>query len=549
VDRPAKLTPRQLDYLVGGLVLAGYVVGQLLLLQGPHPFDPARYFETAVEFPNVAVDYWTLRIGLIAPVRVAVLLFGPSEAALYAVPLAAGLLLTGSVYGTMLVLFRERVPAVAAALVTGLNPSFLLNSGYIFPDTLATATFTAGVFCLVLGRPRSDDDPEGWLPTLFVLGAGFLFGWSYLVREFSPILLLAVLAAVVLLRFPARRVLLLAGAVAATACLEPAYGAVRYGDPFIHLRTLLRRGDQPLTARRGRLVEQINEQIENPLDAVLVFPRLLLTWNSGWVLVVLILVFAAGLFQFRDRRLWLLASWFFSFWAVMAAFGYWRLSSGDLIVNVTNIRYWYPIFPPLIMGAFGSLCLLLAALAPRGVRLLYVVVPVLAAAALVPGSVEFSSCAAKNVWRNDPAERWNDLQSWFGTAEAQRYNRIRTDKLTNRLLPAYRRTTFGDPLWHGTVRILNRRGAQLAPDDPEGSLILVHKDRFTVPNAQERLNELDREWSPIFVSDDERMVLLAYDSAAIGAAGEAERSWANLARDRSAVQPGDCGLSPYEPVD
>jgi hypothetical protein len=545
MDRPAKLTPRQLDYLVGGLVLAGYVVGQLLLLQGPHPFDPAKYFETAVEFPNVHVDYWTLRIGLIAPVRVAVLLFGPSEAALYAVPLAASLLLTGSVYGTMLALFRERVPAAAAALVTGLNASFLLNSGYIFPDTLATATFTAGVFCLVLGRPRSDEDPEGWLPMLFVLGAGFLFGWSYLVREFSPILVPAVVAAVVLLRFPVRRVLLLAGAAAATASLELAYGAVRYGDPFIHLHTLLRRaGDRPLSARRGSLVEQINEQIENPLDAVLVFPRLLLTWNSGWVLVLLILVFAAGLFQFRDRRLWLLASWFFSFWAVMAAFGYWRLSSGDLIVNVTNIRYWYPIFPPLIMGAFGSLCLLLEGLAPRGVRLLYVVVPVLAAVALVPGSVEFSSCAAKDVWRNDPAERWNDLRSWFGTAEAQRYDRIRTDKVTNRLLPAYRRTTFGDPLWHGTVRFWDRRGPQLAPDDPKGSLILVHKDRFASPNAQEALNELDREWSPIFTSDDGRMVMLAHEAESIG---EGDRSWTDLARDRSAVRAGDCGLSPYEP--
>ncbi|MGH3113330.1 MAG: hypothetical protein ACRDOP_07680, partial [Gaiellaceae bacterium] len=70
----------RLDWATGGIVLVVYAIVQLALLQGPHPFDPAKYFDTAVEFPNVPRDYWTLRIGLIAPVRVAVLLFGPSGA-------------------------------------------------------------------------------------------------------------------------------------------------------------------------------------------------------------------------------------------------------------------------------------------------------------------------------------------------------------------------------------------------------------------------------------------------------------------------------------
>src|SRR5688500_11221471 len=93
------------DYMLGGAILGVYLVLQLWLLEGPRPLDSAKYFDTAVDFPNVPVDLWTLRIGLIASVRAAVLVFGPSEAALYAVPIAAGVLLSAAVYGIMLLLF------------------------------------------------------------------------------------------------------------------------------------------------------------------------------------------------------------------------------------------------------------------------------------------------------------------------------------------------------------------------------------------------------------------------------------------------------------
>ncbi len=113
-----------LDWLAGGLVLVVYAIVQLLLLQGPRPFDTAKYFDTAVDFPDIPADLWTMRIGLVAPVRAAVLALGPSEAALYAVPLAAGLLLAAAVYGTMLLLFGDRVVAAGASLVAVGTESF-----------------------------------------------------------------------------------------------------------------------------------------------------------------------------------------------------------------------------------------------------------------------------------------------------------------------------------------------------------------------------------------------------------------------------------------
>lgn len=88
-------------------MLAVYVLVQLLVLQGPHAFDPARYFQIAVNYPHVPENLWSLRIGLVLPARLGVLALGSSEAALYAVPIAFGLALTAAVYVTMLVLFRS----------------------------------------------------------------------------------------------------------------------------------------------------------------------------------------------------------------------------------------------------------------------------------------------------------------------------------------------------------------------------------------------------------------------------------------------------------
>jgi hypothetical protein len=143
-----------LDWVIGGLVLVLYAAVQLAFLQGPYPFDSAKYFRTAVDFPGVPADIWTLRIGVVFPVRAAVLLFGPSEAALYAVPLVVGLVLAAAVYGTMLLLFGDRVLAAAASLVTVLNTNYLLKSSSIFPDTTATAAFTRD--SSAWSRPRGD---------------------------------------------------------------------------------------------------------------------------------------------------------------------------------------------------------------------------------------------------------------------------------------------------------------------------------------------------------------------------------------------------------
>ena len=425
---------RPLDWAVGGITVALYLVGQLVFLQGPVPYDPSWYFQTAADFPDVEPDLFTLRIGLLAPIHAALVVFGPSEAAFYAVPLLSGMALVGAVYATMLLLFRDRVLAGAAALVTGLNVSYLVNSSQIFPDLTATATFTAAFLCLLIGG--SQEDTGSRARTVAVVCAGVLLGWSYLVREFSPILLPAVVALVLLLRYPLRRVALLAGVAVGTAALELLYGWVYMEDPFVHARLLLERGNGDVVEGEVRMA-YIQDQLGSLLDTLLVLPRLLLAWDTGWVFILLAALSLFALVRFRDRRLWLLAAWFLSFLVVMAAVGLGSFSSGHWVLNITNIRYWYPIFPPLVMGAFGGLWLLLRSRfgGPRGLRSARLAAVALAAVVLLPGFREFSGCDEREAWRNDPAARWHELRTWFSTPEAEQATVVSTDRYTSRLPP------------------------------------------------------------------------------------------------------------------
>ena len=551
-EEPSRGSTRaaRLDWLVGGVTVGLYLIGQLVLLEGPHPFDPAWYFRAAVDFPDISADLFTLRIGLVAVVHLAVLAFGPSEAALYAVPLLSGVVLVAAVFATMLLLFRDRVLASAAALVTGLNVNYLVNSSHIFPDITATAAFSAAFLCLLLAGRVGEEEGRRWAPTVLVACAGVLLGWSYLVREFSPILLPVAVALAVLFRFPPRRAAVLAGTAFATVLLEPLAGLVGRGEPFVRARLLLSRGDLEIDPGLERRMKPVRDQLDNLLDTVVVFPRLLLSWSSGWLFLVLAALFVVALVLLRDRRLLLLGIWFGTFFAAMAVVGLGSLSSGRWILNITNVRYWYPIFPPLVMGGFGGLWLLVRSrLGGRlGARVAQAGALSLASAVLVPGFVEFSSCSRAEAWRNDPAARWHELRSWLATPKAARFETVWTDLHTGRLLPAFTSSTFGSTLWEGDVATLGP--SRRVPAGEEGaSLLLVHKDRWgRSTEARRSLRELRRRWTALFVSSDRRMVVLAHESSGAARVPGAGHWWRLSSTFVPQAAPGTCGRSPYAPA-
>jgi hypothetical protein len=536
-----------LDLGAAGLTVGLFLAIQLALLLGPHPFDPAKYFSTAVHFPNVGADLWTLRIGLVAPAVVAVRLIGANEAALYAVPLAVGVLLVTAVYGTMLALFRDRVLAAAAALVAALNTDFLLNSSFLFPDTAATATFATGFLFLVLGglHARSSNP---WIPRGAVLAAGFFFGWTYLIRDFSPILIPTVVVAALVLRYPWRRLGLLAAAAVTTGMLEFVYGALQYGEPFVHLDKLFAHRDAAFTPQRALTIENVQRQTENPIGALLVLPRIILSWDSGWFLIVLAPIFVAALVLLRDRRLWILAAWSLWFWVVMVAFALGELPSGRWIINVTNVRYWYPIFPALAMSGLGGLWLLVRRYSPprRGLLAAQLAVLALAALILLPGVAEFRSCTPENLWRNDPVGRWHELRSWLATDKSSSYDRIMTDRITARQMdPVYVSALAGERIWEGSVKPWPRSGEQIEPtDEVETTMILLNRRRSTsLSDSSAKLNALTAQWTPVFVSGDGALVLLAHRQAAADEAA-LPLPWWKRSDERSKPSWG-CGVNPF----
>lgn len=532
--RPARPLGTRLDWVVGALVVVAFLIGQFLLYPGPHPYDPTLYFDIAVRYPDVAPDRWSLRIGLLAPLLLSVRLLGPSELALYSVPVAAGILLALSVYVLMLVLFRDRAVAAAAALVAVLSPSFLLNSAYLFPDTVASATFTAGFLCLVVGGMWAKKDPR--LSAGAAAVAGFFFGWTYLIREFSPVLLPAVLIALALLRYSKARVAILAGTAGLTAAIELLYGYRRYGDPLIRIHELLK---PRFSQYHHDLWAPFRDQVNDPVDAALVLPRLLLTWRSGLVTVLLLVAFLYAMVRARNRPLSVLAGWLFSYWVVMIVFALVRNEHGDSLLNVGNIRYWYPLLPPLAMGGMAALACLVRGRAPSLRRIFAARVTVLCVAALIviPGTIEFARCSEHDVWRNEPSTRWNQLGSWLATAQADRYEVIFSEQASTRLVRVYSRSLRGVPMWNGRVRAAPKNRS-LAAGERTGGLILAHRERLGSVRRH-----LEGDWSPIFVTGDEALAVFAHGPATTPSFSEG--GWPPSSGTRPA-EPGWCGQTPFE---
>ena len=202
------------------------------------------------------------------------------------------------------------------------------------------------------------------------------------------------IVAALLLGYSLRRLGLLVAAAVATGALELAFGAIRWGRPLIHLQQLLQHGDEDF-GKRAETVAIVQRGTQDPLDALRVLPRLILSWDSGWPLLLLAPIFVVALVFLRDRRLWVLATWCFGFWATMVLLAMGELPSGRWIINVSNIRYWYPVFPALAMGGLGGLWLLVRT------RFIRSGAPCGAAGADDPPAGG-SAPRAKGVWRNTP---------------------------------------------------------------------------------------------------------------------------------------------------
>lgn len=540
---------RRIDWIVGAVTVGIYLIVQLLLLQAPMPYDPARYFNDGGDFPDIPANLWTTRSGVLIPVSIARALFGHSEAAFYAIPILTGMLLVGTVYALVVMLFHNRGLAVAAGLLVALNPYLLLNSSQIFPDTMAAATFALGFLVLfAAGRRMREQGLARATLVLFAI-AGVIFGATYLIREFTVVLFPLVGLALLQLRVPWRAFFVLAGGAAVTWFIEPLYGQLVFDRPLVHFKLLFGRNEKGFREQTAARVDNYYDQIEGPLDALAVLPRLLTSFNVGWLFLVLVAAFAIALVVTRDRRLQLLGAWCFGFWAIMVVIGLGRLPSGRWILNVTNLRYWTPIFPPLVAGGVGGLYLLIRRmrLPPRALALS--VAPVLGFALITSslGSIEYARCEDANVWRAPARDRWSEFRDFLRSSDGETFTDIWTDPWTLTNGGIYKRSIFGKEVWDGTVRPIRKAQYISGIADPT-DLLLVQRPYFapSIPGASDVIEPKD--WVPVFASSDRNLVALTHRSNGDNGSSVEAGQWWDFAAERAAriERSPSCAGNPYK---
>jgi hypothetical protein len=243
-----------------------------------------------------------------------------------------------------------------------------------------------------------------------------------------------------------------------------------------------------------------------------------------------------------------LATWCLGFWIAMVCLALGELPSGRWIVNTTNVRYWYPLFPALAMSGFAGLWLLVRRFTPppRALVVAQLAVVALAALILVPGVAEFKSCTPEKVWRNDPMVRWHELRSWLATDEGASFDKIVTDRITAREMdPVFLSALAGDRVWSGTVKPWPQTGERIEPTEArDTSMILLNRRRLSLlPDSEAKIQALMSEWRPVFVSGDGALVLLAHGPAGAGEAAMPSPWWERTT-ERADPRWG-CGINPF----
>ncbi|MEV5703859.1 glycosyltransferase family 39 protein [Actinoallomurus sp. NPDC052274] len=435
----------------------------------PQPVDHSRYMDAARSFPsrppNPIFDHQYLRIGLTAPTALVMKVFGYSEATYHAFPVAAALLLFGSVYAIGRLLFGRLVGAVSA-VVLGCVGIVVVAGTELLPDLPATALFTAAVALTVALRRGLLRHRRVWLVVI-----GVLLGWSYLVREF--IVFVWPLVPVLLWRRIGRRdSLFLVTPVVLTGAGETAFNAWLYGDPLARLHAGSGLGDLPsrpevaktfhdlpLWVYLWRLPQQLATLPEGPGLLLL----LALTLAAGAVCAVrLVRAWRGGAQAGPDtRRAGVFALWIALLWVPLTLLGG-VLNPAHPKLRLQLLRYWYPVFPAFVLGGVAALWLLGRAVR-RSPRALVPAVAVCSVALLTTGLAVLGRPGTPG-WAGSPrvsSDALPEFRSWLARSGAQT---VWADTKLYRVLPIYFVSRTGHRVWRGHLRPLTNATGPVAGD-------------------------------------------------------------------------------------
>lgn len=425
-------------------LVVGFGVAMLWLLLPPPLFtDSIQVFRAAGYWPdipaNAAPAHQMVRIGLLLPAAAAQWIFGPDQVAYYATSALLMSLFTAGCYLAGRALFGDRVGLAAVFLIL-VHPLFTVvdpyvervgvSTGGIFPDAPAAGLFALGVAALVVAARR-----RGRPQTRLLLAAGTVFGAAYLCREFIVFMYVAVPFFFLLLGLRLRRLVWVAGAMAAVLAFSLVHNAFVFHDAFasLHAAEGVAEGGTGTTRRAalGRFFEAM-------LSA---------HWMGVFFLIGLALT-VVGWAVTGDRRLALALVWFLSLWVPLTLMGG-VLNPHDPAFDWGFLpRYWIPIYPPMVIGGVGATVLLVRRIRTGSPRT--AVAAVLAALLTVTYLVP----AARAVHRVEGDIAWNELRGWL--ARRQGITHVWTDTYSAQTLSFYTRSPFGKPLWRGRIDTFRR---------------------------------------------------------------------------------------------
>jgi 4-amino-4-deoxy-L-arabinose transferase-like glycosyltransferase len=454
----------------------------------PHWGDANLVYGYAQAWPDVPLDHHALRIGTLLPTRLFVGLFGPGQWSYFAFPILAGVLLVVATYALGGLLFG-RLVALAATLLLVFSP-YLVNTELhvtewqLLPDVPSTAFFTAGMTFLVIGVRRHPHAQWRWGPgSGWLVAAGFLVGYAYLIREYVVFLFLVVVVAVIAFRVPWRQWWTVAAGAASCLVVEVVNSAALYGEPFARLVLGSEHGqDTPTPLPRS--------------EALQVYLRALREDGRAGAMIFLTVTLLVGTLLLRRRALAVLSAWFLCLWVPLTVL------SGVLSPHTPSLRgfllrYWIPVFPAVLIGGTAVLVLvgraalrrLPAGLLASGRRAL--------ATALVGAlfaSVAWYGALSLQYARTAPGDgAWNKLRVLL--AEHPDANvMIREDYA--RTLQMYRYAPVGGALrWYQRIETFPVADSAAAPTAraTDAQLLVVHP-----PNAPRRLPRPDEGWLPLW---------------------------------------------------
>ncbi|MFP3881767.1 MAG: ArnT family glycosyltransferase [Actinomycetota bacterium] len=492
-----------------------YLVIQSKFMVPPPMDDQLNYFQTASDLPPSDPLHQESRIGLLIPVWLLIQVFGYSEVAYYAVPLASAVVLVGGTYLLGRLIF-DRLVATLSSLLIVANPYVLWHSSHLLPDITATATLTLALGILIYACRRQGDQPDDRRGKALFIVSGLLLGASYLIREFTIVLFIVAVLVLVVYRQPRRPWGLVALGAFIPFAAELVWNGVLYGNPFNRLEIVLAHGgtgggrfDPSLTSVAGDVWREF------------------LSYDGGefWIILSLALGVLPLVLLVRRRGIrdgWILFAWGIGMWLFLTAVGALpSIIAGErfTILRTHKLRYWYPMLPALVVGGLGYLGAVIPTTTSAFKSLRIVVLSGIVA---LPVWMGISDLDQFSLWKGDGGDHYEQFQALLHQNGEQWETVWALDgawRATTRALPMYTRDFWGRQFWEGEIAPLND-GAQFPEQETLQDGLLVFHPRAigsVVPrqNSQtpDYVKSPPKSWTTALVSPNGELAAFDIGSA------------------------------------